>query len=79
MKARTLRELTRGELVQRMNELEEERFNLRMRRSLKDLDNPLRLRILDREIARILTVLHEDEKGIRPLAKDKTTVLGEKK
>lgn len=75
MKVTGLRELTRDELLQRERELKEERFNLNMRRSLKALDNPLRLRNIDREIARILTVLREDEKGIRPLAKQRTTLL----
>ena len=53
----------------------EERFNLNMRQSLKQLDNPLRLRMIDREIARIKTILVEDQKGIRNLAKEKTTIL----
>ena len=75
MKPRALRELTREELLQQKHDLEEERFNLNMRRSLKDLDNPLRLRMIDREIARLLTILREDEKGIRGLAKQKTTIL----
>ena len=75
MKPRTLRELTRDELLQKKHELEEERFNLNMRRSLKDLDNPLRLRMIDRDIARILTILREDETGIRSLAKQRTTIL----
>ncbi len=75
MKSTALRELTRDELLQRGRDLKEERFNLNMRRSFKALDNPLRLRILDREIARILTVLREDEQGIRPLAKQKSMIL----
>jgi large subunit ribosomal protein L29 len=76
MKARALRELTREELLQKNSDLEEERFNLRMRRSFKALDNPLRLRSIDREIARILTILREDETGVRALAKQKTGILG---
>ena len=79
MKAREMRDLTRQELVQRRDELIEERFNLRMRRSLKNLDNPLRLRIIDREVARLLTVLHEDSSGIRALAKSKTSILADSK
>ncbi len=75
MKITGLRELTRDELLQRGRDLKEERFNLNMRRSLKALDNPLRLRNIDREIARILTILGEDEKGIRPLAKQRKTLL----
>ena len=79
MKPGTLRELTRGELLQKERDLVEERFNLNMRQSLKQLDNPLRLRMIDREIARIKTILSEDEKGIRILAKEKTTILTDSK
>ena len=75
MKARAMRELTRNDLTQRKAELQEERFNLKMRLSLKALDNPLRLRHIDREIARVLTVLHEDSKGIASLVDAKTSVL----
>lgn len=75
MKPGALRELTRDELVQKEQDLVEERFNLNMRQSLKQLDNPLRLRLIDREIARVKTILVEDEKGIRSLAKEKTTIL----
>ena len=75
MKPGSLRELTREELSQKEQDLVEERFNLNMRQSLKALDNPLRLRYIDREIARIKTILREDEVGIRSLAKEKTTIL----
>lgn len=77
MKMGFLWELTRDELVQRRRDLEDELFNLNMRRSLKSLDNPLRLRTVRRDIARILTVLHEDDQGLRPLAQSKTSVLGQ--
>jgi len=68
MKKEQMRELTREELLQRKSELEEELFNLRLRKASKELDNPLRLRILRRDIARINTILREDELKIRPLA-----------
>jgi large subunit ribosomal protein L29 len=76
MKVNTFREMTRTELSQKRDELNEELFNLRMRRSIKTLDNPLRLRTIGREIARINTVLREDELSIRSLAEGKTSILG---
>ena len=76
MKARSMRELTREELTQRLHDLEEERFNLKMRRSLKGLDNPLKLRVIDRDIARVMTILREDNLSIHPLAKERTGLLG---
>jgi len=77
LKVQSLREMTRDELVQKKNDLLDEQFNLRMRKSLKALDNPLRLRHVRREMARIETVLTEDTKGIRKLADMKTSILAE--
>ncbi|MGB2769502.1 MAG: 50S ribosomal protein L29 [Candidatus Zixiibacteriota bacterium] len=68
MKKEQMRERTREELLQRKSELEEEQFNLRLQKASKELDNPLRLRALRRELARINTILKEDESNIRPLA-----------
>ena len=48
-----------------------------MRKSLKALDNPLRLRTNRRDYARIETVLNEDVKGISKLAEQAASVLGE--
>jgi len=75
LKVQSLREMTRDELHQKKNDLLDEQFNLRMRSSLKALDNPLRLRQIRREIARIETVLTEDTQGVRKLADMKTSVL----
>ena len=77
MKLRELRELTRPELLQHKRDLEEELFNLRMRKSIKSLDNPLRTRQIDREIGRVLTILREDELGIRVLAESKKSLLAD--
>ncbi len=74
-KIQSLREMTRGELVQKKTDLEDELFNLQMRRSVKTLDNPLRLRTIGRDMARILTVLNEDKRGIRSLAEASMSVL----
>lgn len=75
LKVDTLREMTVEELLQKKTELEEELFNLNMRRSLKQLDNPLRLRMIGREVAKVLTVLNENELGIRKLADRKVSIL----
>lgn len=72
MKTHELREMTREELVQRKMEIEEELFNLRMQKAFKDLENPLRLRVLRKEMARIETILREDELKIRPLFAEET-------
>lgn len=75
LKVQTLREMTAEELQQKLNELNDELFNLNMRQSLKALDNPLRLRELGREIARVKTVLNEDKLNIRKLAESSASIL----
>ena len=67
-KMERLRELSREELEQKIIDHKEEIFNLRLSRNTKELDNPIRLRSLRREMARIKTVLKEDETGVRKLA-----------
>jgi len=79
MRTKEMRELTREELEQKKRDLTEERFNLRMRKSFKELENPLRLREMRREMARINTVLHEDELNIHGLAKSRTSILDDLK
>lgn len=63
----TLRELSVQELRQRIGDLREELFNLRFRNSVRQLDNPLKIREVRRDLARVHTVLLEHEKGIRKL------------
>jgi len=77
LKVQALREMTREELVQKRTELLEEQFNLRMRKSLKSLDNPLRMRQIHREIAKIMTILNEDRIGIRKLADTRISILSQ--
>ena len=77
LKVQTLREMTREELMQKRTELLEEQFNLRMRKSLKSLDNPLRLRQIRREIAKLMTILNEDKIGIRKLADTRISILSQ--
>jgi large subunit ribosomal protein L29 len=72
MKAYELREKTREELIEMLNGLYKELWNLRIRHSTQHLPNPLRLRTLRREIARIKTILREDELGKRKLIQAKT-------
>ena len=59
MKPDRLRELTAEELTHQKSELEEELFNLRIRKSLQPPDNPLQLRNLRHQLARINTVMRE--------------------
>ena len=63
MRAEEIRELTPDEIKRRVAELEEERFRLRFRSATEQLENPLRLRTIRKDIARLKTVLTERERG----------------
>jgi large subunit ribosomal protein L29 len=65
---RSYRDMTRAELEQRLKQESEALFNLRLRRKTQQIPNPLKMRVLRRELAQIRTVLNEDAKGIRTLA-----------
>ena len=68
MKARDIRDLTLDEVLQKKQEVEKEHFNLKLRQATRQIDNPLRVRILRRDLARIKTILKEHETKLRPLA-----------
>lgn len=59
MRASELRDMTDEELVQQLNEYKEELFNLRFQHALSELDNPLRIREVRRNIARVFSVIRE--------------------
>ena len=59
MKGSEVRELTDQEIADRIAQLEEERFRLRFRSATQQLDNPILLRTLRRDIARLKTVQRE--------------------
>jgi len=54
-----LRELKTDELEQKLGLLTEERFRLAFRRATEAIPNPLQLRTIRRDIARIRTILRE--------------------
>jgi len=59
MRAKEIRDLTVEEVRQKERELAEELFRLRLRKSTGQLDNPMRLRTVRRDVARIKTIQHE--------------------
>ncbi|HIM73349.1 MAG TPA: 50S ribosomal protein L29 [Candidatus Marinimicrobia bacterium] len=65
MKHRELKEMTPSELDVKLHEDVEALQNLRFQKSLQQLENPLQLRHLKKEIAQIKTVMHEFELGVR--------------
>ncbi|OGV95419.1 MAG: 50S ribosomal protein L29 [Nitrospinae bacterium RIFCSPLOWO2_02_FULL_39_110] len=61
MKAKELRDLTKEELLKKLVEIKSELLNLRFQAAMKTIENPIRLRILKKDVARINTILTEKE------------------
>jgi len=61
MKASEIRELTPEELQTKLKTLKEELFNLRFQLAINQLDNPTRIKAVKKDIARVLTVIREQE------------------
>jgi large subunit ribosomal protein L29 len=59
LKPKELRTLTRDELEQRLREAREELFNLKFQHKTGQLSNPLRIREVRKDIARLMTLLDE--------------------
>ena len=61
MKAAEIRELTDAELETKLKDLKAELFNLRFQLAINQIDNPMRIRAVKKDIARIQTVLRQNE------------------
>ena len=61
MKASELREMTSAELDSKLQSLKEELFNLRFQLTVNQLDNPMRIKAVKKDIARVQTVIRQNE------------------
>lgn len=61
MKANKLRELSTKELNNKLIDLKKELFNLRFQHATGQLDNPMKIKNVKREIACVNTVIREHE------------------
>ena len=61
MKASEIREMSVNELNEKLRDLKAELFNLRFQHTINQLDNPMRLKEVKKDIARIKTMLRENE------------------
>ena len=59
MKATELREMTAVELNKQLKDLKAELFNLRFQHAINQLDTPIRIEAVQKDIARVMTVLAE--------------------
>lgn len=64
MKIQDIRDLSTQELEDKVKDLKEELFNLRFQNATNQLDNPMRIVSVKKDIARVKTVLREKELGI---------------
>mgnify|MGYP001217731850 CR=1 FL=1 len=71
MKAQQLNEMSKMELETKLNDNMDALQNLRFQKALQQIENPLQIRILKREIAQMKTVLRELNLGIRKDQGDK--------
>ena len=64
MKVSELRELAVEELQRKEQDLRKELFNLRFQQATGEIENPMRIRRIRKDIARVLTMITErDKKG----------------
>jgi large subunit ribosomal protein L29 len=54
-----MREISVDELAKKESDLRKELFNLRFQQATGEIENPMRIRTIKKEIARILTVITE--------------------
>lgn len=65
MKASEIRKLNDSQLNTKLSDLKEELFNLRFQSATGQLDNPMRIREVKKDIAKVKTIVTERELGIR--------------
>lgn len=56
MKPKEVRDLSDAELAEKIKDLKEELFNLRFQLATRQLDNPMRIREVKKDIARVKTI-----------------------
>lgn len=56
MKASEIRKMSSEEMEKKLSELKDELFNLHFQQAINQLDNPMRIRAVKKDIARIKTV-----------------------
>ena len=61
MRAEEIRDMSDADIRTRVTEMEEERFRLKFRSATETLEDPLRLRTIRRDIARLKTIQRERE------------------
>ena len=71
MKPSELGALTMDELKKKEQDLRKELFNLRFQQATGEIENPLRMRVVKKDIARVLTIMTEELDKSRELGREK--------
>lgn len=72
MKASELRELSVEELQEKLKSLKEELFNLRFQLAINQLENPMRIKAVKKDIARVQTVMTQRVQTVMTQLEDST-------
>jgi large subunit ribosomal protein L29 len=59
MKAKEIREMTQQELNEQLSSIKEELFNLRFQQATGQLENPMRIKEIKKDYARVKTILRQ--------------------
>ena len=61
MKASEMKDMTAAELTEKLSDLKAELFNLRFQHAINQLENPVRRSAVKKDIARVKTLLRQNE------------------
>ena len=61
MKANEVRKMSAAELENKLKDLKKDLFNLRLQHATNQLDNPIRIAQVKRDIARVKTIIREQQ------------------
>ncbi len=61
MKTSEIKEMTLVEMQSKLADLREELFNLRFQHTVNQLDNPMRIKAVKKDIARVMTFIRQRE------------------
>ena len=65
MKANEIKDLSVAELNEKLAELKQELFNLRFQHAVNQLDNPMRMKAVKKDIARVKTFIRKQESNVQ--------------
>ena len=65
MKANEIKDPSAAELNEKLAELKQELFNLRFQHAVNQLENPMRMKAVKKDIARVKTFIRKQESGVQ--------------